>query len=172
LESHIAVGFFYGASQDGGSRCGAGVVLKCPVLGVYSIKMNCGHGTNSQGEILALWCILFFAHFKQISCLQLVGDSKVIVDWFSYKNNMQVISLQPWMERIRQLSSNFQELKIQHIYRSSIWQLICSLSRLWIWRKENYFLQKGILLDSIKDCTCFDKVFKFLKIFFGRDKLS
>jgi ribonuclease HI len=79
--------------------------------------MNCGSGTNTRGELLALWSILFFAHYKQVSCLQLVGDSKVIVDWFSFKHNLQVITLQPWLTRIRQLSENFQNLKIQHIYR-------------------------------------------------------
>jgi hypothetical protein len=41
----------------------------------------------------------FFSHFKQVTNLQLVGDSKVIVDWFSLKNNMQVASLKPWMEK-------------------------------------------------------------------------
>jgi ribonuclease HI len=57
--------------------------------GVYSIKLNCGTGTNTRGELLALWSLLFFSLHKQVSCLQLIGDSKVIVDWFSYKNNLQ-----------------------------------------------------------------------------------
>jgi ribonuclease HI len=117
LERNWEVGFFDGASQNGGLSCGAGAVLKCPDLGTYSIKMNCGSGTNTRGELLALWSVLFFAHFKQISSLQLVGDSKVIVDWFSSKHNLQVLTLQPWMSRIHQLSENFQELNIQHIYR-------------------------------------------------------
>jgi len=47
----------------------------------------------------------------------LIGDSKVIVDWFSFKNNLQGITLQPWMTSIRQLSESFQILKIQHIYK-------------------------------------------------------
>jgi hypothetical protein len=38
----MVVGFFDGASQNRGVRCGAGTILKCPVLGVYNIKMNCG----------------------------------------------------------------------------------------------------------------------------------
>jgi ribonuclease HI len=100
-----------------GFKCGAGAILKCPDLGVFSLKMNCGPGTNTRGELLALWSILFFAQYKQISCLQLVGDSKVIVDWFSFKNNLQVINLQPWMSKIRQMSEKFQNLKVQHIYR-------------------------------------------------------
>jgi hypothetical protein len=46
-----------------------------------------------------------------------VGDSKVIIDWFSNENNLQVVSLQPWMEKIRVLSERFQQIKAQHIYR-------------------------------------------------------
>jgi hypothetical protein len=38
------VGFFDGASQDRGGKCGAGVVLKCPVKGTFKIMMNCGRG--------------------------------------------------------------------------------------------------------------------------------
>jgi len=38
LGSNIAVGFFDGASQNGGDSCGACAVLKCPFLGVFSIK--------------------------------------------------------------------------------------------------------------------------------------
>jgi ribonuclease HI len=95
----------------------AGAILKCPVLGTFSIKMNCGTGTNTKGELLALWCILYFACYKKVKILQLVGDSKIIIDWFSHENNLQVVSLQPWMTKIRVLSGKFQQLKAQHIYR-------------------------------------------------------
>jgi ribonuclease HI len=74
------VGFFDGASQDRGEKCGARAVLKCRVLGTYIIKMNCRSGTNTRVELLALWCILFFAYYKKITRLQLVGDSNVIID--------------------------------------------------------------------------------------------
>jgi hypothetical protein len=43
--------------------------------------------------------------------------SKIIIDWFSHENNLQVVSLQPWMTKIRVLSKKFQQLKAQHIYR-------------------------------------------------------
>jgi hypothetical protein len=84
-----------------GEKCGAEAVLKCPIEGTFRIKMNCGKGPNTRGELLALWCILYFACFKKITRLQLVGDSKVIIDWFTNDNNLQVASLQPWMEKIR-----------------------------------------------------------------------
>jgi hypothetical protein len=34
-----------------GKKCGAGAVLKCPTLGTYRIKMRCGSGTNTKGEL-------------------------------------------------------------------------------------------------------------------------
>jgi len=79
--------------------------------------MLCGNGTNTKGELLALWCILYFAGYKKINSIQLVGDSKIIIDWFTNDNNLQVISLQPWMSRIRALSGRFIQIKAQHIYR-------------------------------------------------------
>jgi ribonuclease HI len=74
------VGFFDGASQEMGKKCGAGAVLKYPVLGTYRIKMNCRSRTNTKGELLALWCILYFANVMKVSRLLLAGDSKIIID--------------------------------------------------------------------------------------------
>jgi ribonuclease HI len=131
------VGFFDGASQDRGDKCGAGAVLKCPVLGTYIIKMNCGSGTNTRAELLALWCILFFACYKKVTRLQLVGDSKVIIDWFTNENNLQVVSLHPWMTKIRELSRSFLQLKAQHIYRGLTRKLIS-------FQKQHYSLRRMV----------------------------
>jgi ribonuclease HI len=111
------VGFFDGASQDRGNKCGFGALLKCPVLGTLKFNMNCGRGTNTMGELLALWCILYFACYKKLSRLQLVGDSKIIIDWFTNKNYLQVVTLQRWMSKIQVLRGKFLQLKAQHIYK-------------------------------------------------------
>ena len=71
-----------------GAKCGAGVVLKCLELGTFRLKLNCGSGTNTRGELLALWCILFFSFYKKVTRLEVVGDSKVIIDWFTNENNL------------------------------------------------------------------------------------
>ena len=47
-----------------------------------------------------------------------MGDSKVIINWYTSDNNLQVISLQTWMTKIRELSSIFQQIKAHHIYRT------------------------------------------------------
>jgi ribonuclease HI len=118
LDWDLTVGFFYGASQERGSKCGVGAMIKCPLIGTFRLKMNYGRGTNTKGELLALWCILYFACIKKINRIQLVGDSKITIDWFTNVNDLQVISLQPWISRIRELNERFIQLKAQHIYRS------------------------------------------------------
>jgi hypothetical protein len=45
-------------------------------------------------------------------------DSKIIIDWYTDNNNLQVISLQFWMKKIRELHKYFQQIKAQHIYRN------------------------------------------------------
>jgi len=78
--------------------------------------MNCGSGTNTRSELLALWSLLYFVGYKKISILLLVGDSKVIIEWFNNVNYLHVISLLPWMRRIRLLSGHCIQLKVEHIY--------------------------------------------------------
>jgi len=78
-----------------GKKCGAWFVLKCPALGTFNMKMNYGYGTNTKGELLALWCILYFSNVLKVTRLMLAGDSKIIIDWLNNYNNLQVLSLQP-----------------------------------------------------------------------------
>ena len=59
------LGFFDGSSEEDGSKCGVGVVLKCDEIRLYKISIDCGRGTNTRGELLSLW--LFFARFKMFS---------------------------------------------------------------------------------------------------------
>ena len=113
----MAIGFFDGASQGGGTRCGVGAILIAPRLGRYNIKWNCGSGTNTRAELLALWSILHLARTLGIDTIQLAGDSRIIVEWFQNIIHLEVIHLSNWMDRILQLRRLFQEIHIQHIYR-------------------------------------------------------
>ena len=117
LDQNVAVGFFDGASQYGGRRCGAGSLLISPELGKFSIIWNCGVGTNSRAELLALWSLLSFASNLGISSLQIVGDSKLIVDWYKGQADFRSLSLMHWMERILHLKSTFSLTTIQHVFR-------------------------------------------------------
>lgn len=55
---------FDGASKKDGEFCGAGVVLKLLDNIAYHIRFGGGKGSNTKGELMALWCLLFFAHLK------------------------------------------------------------------------------------------------------------
>jgi ribonuclease HI len=117
LNDHYPVGFFDGASQDGGQKCGAGVFIKMNSSLSFRLKLNCGQGTNTRGELLSLWSLLFFADSRNFHQMQILGDSKVIVDWFNHKAQLQVATLQGWIQKICMLAMNFSFLSLSHIYR-------------------------------------------------------
>jgi len=76
LEENVIVGFFDGASQNGGEKCGARAVLKCPMGGSFSIKMNCGTRTNTRGELNSwhrgVHCfLLYISRLIVYSCLEI-----------------------------------------------------------------------------------------------------
>jgi ribonuclease HI len=64
-----------------------------------------------------VWATLSLAHRLEIDQLQLLGDSKTVVDWLNYKSNLQVSSLMGWMEKIRELITLFNTIRFDHIYR-------------------------------------------------------
>jgi ribonuclease HI len=146
LDWDLAMGFFDGASKELGKKCGTGAILKCPVLGTYRIKMNCGSGINTKGEILALWCILYFSNVMKVSRLLLVGDSKIIIDWFNNANKLQALSLQSWMTKIRRLRGRFIQLKAQHIYKSFNKEADQMSKAALQWEEEGVFFTK--ILDG------------------------
>ena len=112
-----SIGYFDGASQNGGTSCGVGAILISPVLGRYHIKWNCGIGTNTRSELLALWSLLHYARTLGIDTIHIAGDSRIIVEWFAGKMKLEAVHLTQWMDRILELKRQFLEISIQHIYR-------------------------------------------------------
>ena len=99
----LLVRFFNGASQVNGFSCGASAYLKLNETYAFEIKLNCGKGTNTRGEFLALWGLLFFVCFKHITHLQVVGDYKVDIKWAVKKCQLQVASLKGWKHKVIRL---------------------------------------------------------------------
>jgi hypothetical protein len=58
------IGYFDEASQD---LCGVGAVLKLTNGIVYRLSLWCGISTNTKGELLVLWSLLYYANLKHIS---------------------------------------------------------------------------------------------------------
>jgi len=47
------------------------------------------------------------------------GDSRIIIDWLNFKGKLQVNTLLGWMDRIRNLQTNFTKLSVIHTYREN-----------------------------------------------------
>jgi hypothetical protein len=68
---------------------------------------------------LGAWATLSIANFLDIQHIQILGDSKVIVDWLKQKGNLQGINIEGWKLRIRDVAASFQGINFQHIFRES-----------------------------------------------------
>lgn len=73
------VGFFDGTKQK--RCCGAGMVILLDTHHYFRLRMGVGRGTNSRAELLALWGLLFFVKTHCLILQQILGDSRVIIDW-------------------------------------------------------------------------------------------
>lgn len=85
IHNTFSLGYFDVASQENGSKCGVGVVLKLRENHIFCLKMSCGRGSNTHGELLGIWSMLYFARTKLLSNLLLLADSNMIIDWLSNK---------------------------------------------------------------------------------------
>jgi hypothetical protein len=51
--------------------------------------------------------------------IKVLGDSRIIIDWLNNKGKLQVLALDCWKEKIRDLIKNFKEISFLHIFRES-----------------------------------------------------
>ena len=80
------IGFFYGPACLG--QCGGGMMIIFFARKYFLLWIDCGTCTNTQPNLLSLWCLLLFASSKGILYLQVYGDSKTIVDWAGGKSTL------------------------------------------------------------------------------------
>jgi hypothetical protein len=66
-----------------------------------------------------VWASLFLENLLDIHLMQLMGDSKVVIDWMQRKGNLLATKIEGWKRRVRTLEKNFQNLILQHIYREA-----------------------------------------------------
>lgn len=112
--SHLSpIRYFDGASKEGNVGIGGLVFIDKNVY--YELSLGGGRGSNTRAELLALWNILHFARSKQLSSLQIFGDSNVIIGWATGKSFLNVSSLHHWKQCITMLLDHFQDISFQHI---------------------------------------------------------
>ena len=63
------------------------------------------------------WRLLYFARTKRIIQLQVVRDSKVIIDWVSQECQLHVVVLKGWKEKIRKIQEELVGINFHHIFQ-------------------------------------------------------
>lgn len=108
---------FNGASQGHPPSIGVGVVLFLNQSHYINIRYAPGGGSNNKAELIALWTLLETAKQKDVRKLQVLGDSKLVIDWAKWKISIQNINLANIMRDIRLSFQSFDWLSFQHILR-------------------------------------------------------
>jgi len=117
LPHHRILGWFDGAAQRNGEQSGAGGIIKLNDHIVYKLTLNCGGGTNTRAELLGAWAILTLAQRLSITDIHIMGDSKIVIDWLNDIGSLQVISIDCWKDRVRELIKQFSVITFAHVYR-------------------------------------------------------
>ena len=88
-----SVACIYGATQEDGRCSGIGGIIKLLASTIYKWFLNCGAGTNTKEELMRVWATLFIANHFSIHKLQILRDSKVIIDWLNNKSDLRVSTI-------------------------------------------------------------------------------
>jgi ribonuclease HI len=111
------VGWFDGAASADGTQSGARGIIRISDSTVYKWTFNTGPGTNNRAELLGVWVTLFLASRLHLTELQIIGDSKIIIDWCNGRGRLQILALDGWKEKIRELSTHFGVITFIHAYK-------------------------------------------------------
>ena len=74
-----------------------------------------GEGTNNRADTYALWMLLKAAVEKGIRTLQVLGDSKLLIDWENGRSQISNLNLNPILELILELKITLKKDPF-HIY--------------------------------------------------------
>jgi hypothetical protein len=103
-------------------------------------------------ELLGAWATLTLAKYLNIQNMQMMGDSKVIIEWLKHNGNLQSTAIEGWKRRTLELTTSFSGIHYHHIYREfnkevdllSKQALLEPKGRLsyFIWEGGTYFFRK------------------------------
>jgi ribonuclease HI len=98
---------FDGTTKDDGMCSGAGRILRVSARRLYKLFFNCGIVSNTKEEFLGAWATLYIENCLTLKKLQILGDSKVIIDWINFKGELYVFTLEGWKHSFRMLIKSF-----------------------------------------------------------------
>jgi len=88
ISSSRVMGWFDGAALSNEHLSGARGLIKTSENFVYKWTFNCGKGTNTREKLLRVWVTLTLARRLHIVDMQIMGDSKIVIEWLNKKGNL------------------------------------------------------------------------------------
>jgi len=82
----------------------------------FKIKMGLGSSTNNFAELMSLKLLLFTKE-KNVTSLQVFGDSQVVVKWVQNQQQCQNILLLHILEEVQRLVVSFDVFEIHHVFK-------------------------------------------------------
>jgi len=83
----------------------------------FYLKLGEGYGSDTRAELIALWALLLFAKGRGIRQIQIMGDSKVVIDWLCGQSLLNNLLFKPWKKRIQDLQESYEDIIINHTYK-------------------------------------------------------
>eukprot|EP00253_Pinus_taeda_P035654 PITA_35654 len=108
-------GFFDGASQQ--NRAGAGICIHLNKEHSIRASVGLGQGSNNYAELSALRLLMCWSLQKNISSIQIFGDSMNVVKWVNGNAMRQNQIFRAILDDIMSLKSHFYNFSLCHIYR-------------------------------------------------------
>jgi ribonuclease HI len=87
-QNNTYLAWFDGVAQLDGNLFGAGGVIKTPDSTVIRWIYNCGRGTNTRMKLMGAWATLMLVDCLSLHRLQVMGDSRVVIDWLLNKGRL------------------------------------------------------------------------------------
>jgi hypothetical protein len=66
-----------------------------------------------------VWATLIITKLLDIHYIQVLGDSKVVIEWLDQRGKLQAINIEGWKTIIKDLIPTFKGIYFQHIFREA-----------------------------------------------------
>jgi len=117
LDKTIPWAFFDGAAQGNPQTCGGGGLIFWSDHSFLVSRAGLGAGSNNYAELMALKLILLLAVEKNIKRINIMGDSRIIINWANKSSECHTVRLRPILEEILLLVTRFDHISFSHVFR-------------------------------------------------------
>jgi ribonuclease HI len=154
LMEGIPWGFFDGTSQGYPPFYGVGVIIFISKDYFFKVCYVPGRGTNMKAEFSARWTLLLFSNMLKLRKVQVLGDSKVAIDWANNKVQIQVVKLQLLLNHIHSSFAKFEWSSFPYIFRE-LNSMADKLSKETLELDSSSFISQ----EFYDGCLCYEKSF-------------